>query len=409
MKPRIRRRFVVPAVAVATAVVVPAWTLFCHGCSLLTEPEPTPFTVLSYNVQNLFDGVSDGTEYAEFDPSSGHWDVADAEAKARRVARVIRRAVRGGPDVLCLQEVENAAVVAELAENHLSGLGYRYAAVTEVEGAAVQVAVLSRDRLSRVRVHGVPTEDAEKPLRAVLEVRIDVAGEPLYLFANHWKSKAGGAEATSAARRAAAAVLRRRIGRLTAASPAVPVLVSGDLNENSDEFRRVEGAYDTALRTVNAPPEEDAAADALFLSPDPGLVVAQGGGTPSADGSNTMVSGAPPPAAQSAGVQPGADEQSLSEEQSPPPVLYCPWDTSEEPGSYYFRGEWLRIDHHLLSAELLGGQGLRFESFEVVRPTFAMRSDGTPRAALRPGLDGAGAEDEGISDHFPVLLTLERP
>jgi exonuclease III len=220
-------------------------------------------TVLSYNVQNLFDGADDGTEYSEFDPSRGAWTAEAADAKASRVARVIRRAVRGGPDVLCLQEVEHGRVVAGLARNHLRRRGYRYAAVSETPGSAVEVALLSRLPIAEARVHAPargwprrppdgtvaggsgdagspgrrsgpapPAVPADAILRPVLEVRLETPGAPLHLFVNHWKSKSGGTRETEPARRAAARVVARRIGAITGNDPDAGIIVCGDLNES---------------------------------------------------------------------------------------------------------------------------------------------------------------------------------
>ena len=230
-------------------------------------------TILSYNVQNLFDATEDGSEYAEFDPSAGVWTADAADAKASSIARVIRRAVRGGPDVLCLQEVENGRVVADLARDHLGRQGYRYAAVSETPGSAVEVALLSRLPIEEARVHapvrGWPQlhsggRSRGATLRPVLEVRLETAGAPLHLFVNHWKSKSGGARETEPARRAAARVVARRMRTIVADDPRAEIVVCGDLNESPSAFDEAGGAYPTALM----PPSTRSAPHALLVSGD---------------------------------------------------------------------------------------------------------------------------------------------
>lgn len=360
-------------------------------------------TVLSYNLQNLFDGADDGTEYSDFDPSRGVWTAEAADAKASRVARVIRRAVRGGPDVLCLQEVEHGRVVADLARDHLRRRGYRYAAVSETPGSAVEVALLSRVPIAEARVHapvrgwprrlpdgnggvasgdagtsgrgGIPAPPAvpaDAILRSVLEVRLETPGAPLHLFVNHWKSKSGGARETEPARRAAARVVARRMQAITADDPGAGIVVCGDLNEPPDAFDDAGGAYPTALMPLGAG-EPSFASHALWVSGDP------------------------------AAVRRGSHAA----------VLYSPWADAEAPGSYYFRGSWRRLDHTLVSAGLLDAEGWEFADFEVVAPPFATSADGRPIASRRPGRDGRAdgggrAGGRGFSDHLPVLLTLRR-
>ena len=64
-------------------------------------------TIMSYNVENLFDDVRDGTEYREFDPGRGAWNTESFQLRIKALSEVVRKAVPGGPDILLLQEVEN--------------------------------------------------------------------------------------------------------------------------------------------------------------------------------------------------------------------------------------------------------------------------------------------------------------
>ena len=350
-------------------------------------------TILSYNVQNLFDATDDGSEYADFDPSRGAWTAEAADAKASRIARVIRRAVRGGPDVLCLQEIEHGRMLADLAGEHLRRQGYRYAAVSETPGSAVEVALLSRHPIEEARVHaparGWPRrhpdrDEAGAILRPVLEVRLETAGAPLHLFVNHWKSKSGGARETEPARRAAARVVVRRMRAIVADDPGAEIVVCGDLNESSAAFDEAGGAYPTALM----PPGTRHAPHALLVSGDRAAVRGAAAGTGAGAG--------------------GAHGE------VPAAVLYSPWAEAEAPGSYYFRGSWRRLDHTLVSAGLLDTEGWELAAFDVVKLPFATTGDGRPLASRRPGRDGRSGSGSGragkggFSDHLPVLLTLRR-
>jgi endonuclease/exonuclease/phosphatase family metal-dependent hydrolase len=231
------------------------------GCS---DAAGRAITIVSYNVQNLFDAVEDGHEFAEFRASAG-WNDAATERKLAAIADAVLSADPDGPELLALQEVENEAVVAALSSRYLDGLGYRHAVVAPDPSLAValsntRVAVLSKLPVRRVGLLQVvpefdpfrPERERERgthpPLRAILEVEIALdAGRSLYLFNNHWKSKRGGARETETYRRAAAEVLRRRVATLMAADAAVDVVIAGDLNHDvPDRMQRV--VYPTALR-----------------------------------------------------------------------------------------------------------------------------------------------------------------
>ncbi|MFP4566008.1 MAG: endonuclease/exonuclease/phosphatase family protein [Spirochaetaceae bacterium] len=376
---RVRRRPGVRFLAAPTAVIAVCAMAGCGIAGPGAGRGLEHITILSYNVQNLFDATADGSEYPEFDPARGGWTAEAAEAKAARIARVIRRADRGGPDVLCLQEVEHGRVVAELARDHLRWAGYRYAAASETPGSAVEVALLSRLPIAAVRVHA-PVHSRLRTgvtLRPVLEVRLETAGAPLYLFVNHWKSKSGGARETEPARRAAASVVARRMRSIEAAEPGAEIVVCGDLNESPRAFDEAGRAYPTALMPLgggNTDSSRRPALRALRVS-----------------GSRAAVRAAAAGGAAAAGEA----------------VLYSPWGETDASGSYYFRGGWHRLDHTLVSAGLLDPEGWELASFEVVRPRFATTEDGRPIASRRPG-GGGGFGEGGYSDHLPVMLTLKR-
>ena len=49
-------------------------TALIISSSELPRSRNDTWTVMSWNVQNLFDAVDDGNEYSEFDPSFGNWN-----------------------------------------------------------------------------------------------------------------------------------------------------------------------------------------------------------------------------------------------------------------------------------------------------------------------------------------------
>ena len=321
-------------------------------------------TVLTYNVENLFDDVHNGSEFPEFDPARGRWNTDLFRMRVETIAEVIRKAVPGGPDVLLLQEVENENALTVLLETGLSGMGYRSFVILPKKKLPANVAIASKLPISRVRSHMVHSW-RKNPVRDVIEAEIDLDGATLHLFDDHWKSKAGGARATERSRLESAGIVARRVREILLGDPVAHFIVAGDMNENCDEFQRVGRRYQTAL--VNA----------SEMTP-PGY----------ADASLFLADGRTGP-----GVGPGGRI-----------VLYEPWFelSPGQRGSYFYQGEWETMDHILLSMGLLDSQGLRYRkgSFRVVRLPFLLLPDGTPRKWTH--LKG----ERGYSDHLPLLVTL---
>ena len=82
-------------------------------------------TVVSYNVQNLFDATDDGGEYRQFTRAGG-WTSDLYSAKLRAIGSALRAAAPGGADLVALQEVEHYAAARRLLDQELGGLGYRH-------------------------------------------------------------------------------------------------------------------------------------------------------------------------------------------------------------------------------------------------------------------------------------------
>lgn len=323
--------------------------------------EQSILTILSYNVENLFDAVDNGTEYRDYDPGEGEWSEDLFHAKMLRIAEVIGSAVPKGPDILALQEIENENVLETLRTEGLKNLGYRYSAIIEAPDSAVQTAVLSRFPITAVKSHALHLAGAEG-LRHILELEIEIDGRILYLLNNHWKSKSGGAEETEPLRIAAAALVKRRIGEIHSADAGADIVVCGDLNENHDEETRVDGAYPVALLQADAGPDGISEAPGLYISGE-----------------------------RSSGA--GGEI-----------VLYSPWfeesAAAEGTGSYMYRNVWETIDHFLLAPGLFDDRGFVYSRFDVVDHDFMLTEEGYPRRWSRSSL-------QGYSDHLPLFLELE--
>ena len=328
------------------------------GCSLMTavfisscampgcEDE---WTVMSWNVQNLFDDVDNGTEYPEFDPGRGRWSSELYSRRLNRAGRAVSAAIHGGPDLLLLQELENRRVLDDLADGPLKAMNYR-ARVSIPGYGIIRSGVLSRYPLEKVQAVDAG-EWAGRPLRPALSFTVRTPRGPVKVLAVHWKSPRGGRGVTEAARRREAGIAADIIKGMLQSDPSARILLIGDLNTAGD------GAVRPAALAPwpwSPPDEYDAP---LYRTNMPDAPLMHGGGV----------------------------------------ILYDPEPEEGPPGTYFFRGEWQRPDRALLSPALRGPSGLSLAYCRIAAPAIITDKAGIPlRWGLRPG--------EGFSDHLPLVL-----
>ncbi len=346
-----------------TIYFLSALVLLLLSCSCGGQ-EDTEITIMSWNVQNFFDDISDGTEYSEFDPSEGDWDTDCYNQKAAALAEVIQSVKPSGPEVVVLQEVENENALNLLKDMYLKECGYIWSAFLPTQGSAVSNAVLSRLEIEEIITHTVYLDSAAAG-RSIAEIRLKADDlSEIYFFVNHWKSRSGGAEETEPQRIAASRRLSSLIVDLQSAAetlstgdlPERLIIAAGDFNESWDEQIRVDGAYEVALQI--GPDEKKS----QYLR--------------MADSQTVLASGAEG-------------------------LMYNPWIDCESSGSYSYRGSWEALDQFFFDGKALDGQGLEFKSFKVHQPDFMLTEYKTP-------LRWINSAKEGYSDHFPVIAVLER-
>ena len=338
------------------------------SCSLACDPPPPKsILIMSYNTENLFDAKDDGGEYPEFSVAKGGWDSAAYKERLANLARVALAAApkAGGPDILCLIEVENLGVLEELRLGALKDRGYLSSTLVAAHGQAANCGILSKLPIESARALGLDLGGRRG--RYMLELHFDLGGSRLALFVCHWKSKIEGAEATEAERREAAGLLSNRIAEILALDPAADLVVCGDFNENPDEYERVGRRYPTAFMPLSSligwGSGGASEGPALFLAPSP-----EGCGLAAAEGGEARV------------------------------CLYSPWPSSEG-YSYMHKGETERIDGFLLAPGLFDGAGFSLLGFSPFSPDFLVDAEGLP-------VSYNVVTRKGFSDHLPILLEL---
>jgi len=352
-----------PAFLILSAIAMMAVGCRCSLAPLGTSQE---IRIVSYNVHNLFDAEESGREYPEFRPSKGKWT---KELYAKRLANVVE-AVRSfsetknpgprrieEPDILCVQEIENPKVLADLAEHFSRGF-YRYWAISGPDESIIHTGILSRFPIAAVHTHSVMDSWGFGPLRDILEVELELdSTERLLVFVCHWKSQSEGEQETEPGRRAAAALLAQRIREVREERPSLPIVACGDFNESPDEYLRVSRRYPTAIMPSDI--------------------------------------GTPPSATEGEPIWVSGSWEGLANPEKV--LLYDPWSEMPDGFSIAFQEKREQFDSFFLSANLHDGEGVEYASFAVADAPMLFDSSGKP-------FEWRGSE--GYSDHLPVALSL---
>jgi hypothetical protein len=174
------------------------------------------FIVASYNVENLFDMNEDGTEYDIYIPYRHSWTKEIYEKKLSNSAKVLNDLKA---DIVGLQEIESEKALKDLMKK----TDYKDYAISKKK-STVKVAILSKFSIKDSEDIVVKGQE-----RAILKVTIDINGNDLIIFVNHWKAKSGG----ESKRVEYAKAIANEVNNLPKDSDYI---ILGDLNANYNEF-----------------------------------------------------------------------------------------------------------------------------------------------------------------------------
>jgi exonuclease III len=314
-----------------------------------------PFKVSTYNVENLFDAVYNGTEYEEYTPGKHGWNRRMAERKLDHTAEVICDI---DADILALQEIENKSVFRALRKRlERVGCGYRYGVITHKQSASIQVALLSRFSIQKSRELQVSYAPR---VRNILEVKVDVDGKPLTLFVNHWKSKSR--KGYESKRIAYAKRLRKRLEKMPKEKEYI---ILGDLNSNYDAHLTLPERLDdtNGKRALNH----------LLHTVD--------------------------------------GKELLDEEQVREGALLRHYDLwlelpFKERWSHKFYGRKSTLDHILLPPSMFDGKGVDYinDSFKVFKRRYLFTTKGYINSWQ---ITGGRHTGKGYSDHLPIVAVFD--
>ncbi len=341
--------------------------------SLLLSAVSTPvsaqnrFSVLSYNVENLFDTEDDPhVSDEEFLPEGErHWTEGRYYHKLQQISRVITAAGEWDtPALVGLCEVEDEDVMTDLlAKTPLKNQHYRFQITHGRDTRGINVALLyQRDKFAYVghKEHSIYfSREKNKRTRNLLHVWGKIpTGDLLDVFVCHLPSRANGEKETEDERAEVAHKLRHLCDSLHRARPLSRIIIMGDFNDTP---------ADASLRNV------------LRAAPLPAIV---------------------PP------VSPKSPLQLYN--------LFAGNKKRSPGGTHKFRGRWNQLDHIIISSSLAANNAsmrLRPGSIRNFAPSFILEDEKNGRGK-RPRRTYNGFKHEGgFSDHLPVMaeFVLTKP
>lgn len=328
------------------------YSLFIVLFSCQSPQGPQEISILSWNVQNCFNAESDGFEYPEYDPEKSDWDKKSFYLRLQKIAEALGPNEMIDADLIFLQEVENASVIESLLKEFMLKQGYFYYSVTQTPQAAINTAVISRIPPASLGILRFDKETEDLQLRDILEVKLNMGEDRLYIFANHWKSKRGGAKETEKYRIRSAVRIKKRIKKIREHEKNAYFILCGDFNENHDEFQRIRQDYQTALQINKTPAESKG----IALVTDP------------------------------------------AKTKTGEMVFYSPWHNQTR-GSYYYKEEWETIDQFLLCPAFFKSGKFQYSNFQLLNVAPFVNEEGLPQSWIR-------WKKSGLSDHLPIMLSI---
>lgn len=181
--------------------------------------------IASYNVENLFDLHVNGQEYHEYIPyTSWRWNRTTYKKKLTNISKVIHEMQC---DIIALQEIESRHALKALQKAlQRRGSYFPYMAITSKKNTSVHVALLSKYPIVYAKELSVTSS---RKYRNILETKILIDTQYLYLFTNHWKAK----NAPESRRIVSAKVLQKRLLQL---GHEKNIVLLGDFNSHYEEY-----------------------------------------------------------------------------------------------------------------------------------------------------------------------------
>jgi exonuclease III len=204
--------------------------------------------LVSWNIENFFDRWDD--PYSRDQVTKPAY-VSDARMK--RVAMVLEAF---DADIVCLQEVENRALLEQFVAEHLPDMGYEVVLFEGNDSRGIDVALLSRLPIKAVtsyrHLRFIDSEGVVQQFRRDL-LRVSIGGNlEADVYVVHFKSQWGD-QASDVIRESESAALLGVVQQELARNPGYRAVIAGDFNEVPDmptlQKLRAGGLVDPMLGT----------------------------------------------------------------------------------------------------------------------------------------------------------------
>ena len=322
---------------------------YLGSCTSVKRSLTNEYTVVSYNVENLFDTVDDPKiPDEEFLPESEKkWDNERYQKKLNDLSRVISEInEKELPEIVGLVEIENRVVLEDLIQTGpFKDQGYTIIHEESPDFRGIDVALIYRKDAFKELMHEtlpvVFPDNPEFKTRDILHVTGQIKNKTVHIFVNHWPSRIGGDEKTEPKRVLAASVLKSKIDDILALDPKARIIIMGDMND--------EPINKSLVETLGAKSPDSAAKLVNLMIPD--------------------------------------DNSGL--------------------GTYFYSGNWNMLDNLVVSDELISGKRIQI----VDQKGFIYSSDWmiytNKTGDKTPNRSYVGNKYvAGVSDHFPVYLKM---
>ncbi|HKI90346.1 MAG TPA: endonuclease/exonuclease/phosphatase family protein [Draconibacterium sp.] len=209
------------------------------GFKSFCQTKTGEYSILFYNVENLFDTTDDpAVADEEFTPGgSRHWTQKRLNKKLQNLSKVILSSGWVPPALIGLCEVENQTVLRKcLNETPLKFYSYKIIHKESPDERGIDVALMYNEQVFYPLNYNFYPLKTEKGLIMKTREILYVSGifnqsDTVHFFINHWPSRYGGYLETRQERISAGKSLRKLYNRLFEIHNNPKVVIMGDFND----------------------------------------------------------------------------------------------------------------------------------------------------------------------------------
>ena len=204
------------------------------------------YTVLFYNVENLYDTIQDPTIYdTEFIPTGiKEWNSAKYNKKLANLEKLfysVAQQNKAYPTIIGVSEVENRNVLEDIAsQEKLIPANYQICHYDGPDARGVDVAFFYRP--DQFKYEGSKSIKAQIPgarenfrTRDLLAMWGEIDGEDFFFIVSHWPSRRGGQSSSADLREGLAAQIKGICDEARRQNPNIKVAVMGDFNDDATD------------------------------------------------------------------------------------------------------------------------------------------------------------------------------